>query len=146
MPVKYRICLSHEEQKSLKQIIQADKVARHKRTHAQILLALDENGSALSEAVAADICAVSLKTVQRVRKRCVEEGLEVAIESKFSRKGRRRSFDGEQHAHLVALSCSKPPEGICRWTMKLLAEKLVEMEIMDTVSAATVSRELKKTK
>lgn len=146
MPVKYRIRLSSEEQQNLKQIIQADKAARHKRTHAQILLALDENGSALSEVAAADICAVSPKTVQRVRKRCVEEGLAVAVESKFSRKGRRRSFDGEQHAHLVALACSKPPEGICRWTMKLLADKLIELEIVDTVSATTVSRELKKTR
>jgi len=146
MPVKYHIRLSSEEQQNLKQIVQADKVTKHKRTHAQILLALDENGSALSEAATANVCAVSIPTVQRVRKRCVEEGLEVAVESKFSRKGRRRSLDGEQHAHLVALACSKPPEGVCRWTMKLLADKMVELEIVDTVSATTVSRELKKTK
>lgn len=146
MPIKYHIRLSSEEQQNLKQIVKADKVAKHKRTHAQILLALDENSSALSEAAAANVCAVSIPTVQRVRKRCVEEGLEVAVESKFNRKGRRRSLDGEQHAHLIALTCSKPPEGICRWTMKLLADKLVELEIVDKVSATTVSRELKKTK
>ena len=144
MPTKYHIRLSSEEQHNLKQIVQASKVARHKRIHAQILLALDENGSALSETTAADVCAVSVPTVQRIRKRCVEEGLEIAVESKFSRKGRRRSLDGEQHAYLVALTCSKPPEGICRWTMKLLANKLVELEIVDTVSPSTVSRELKK--
>lgn len=146
MPIKYRIRLSSEEQHNLKQIVRSDKVARHKRTHAQILLALDENGSALSESAAADVCAVSIATVQRVRKRCVEEGLCVAVDSKFSRKGRRRSLDGEQHAHLVALACSKPPEGTCRWTMKLLADRLVELEIVETISAATVCRELKKTK
>lgn len=146
MPVKYRIRLSFEEQQSLNQIVQANKVAKHKRTHAQILPGLDENGSALSEADAANVCAVSIPTVQRVRKRCVEEGLETAVESKFSRKGRRRSLDGEQHAHLVALTCSKPPEGVCRWTMKLLADKLVELEVVDTISATTVSRELKKTR
>ena len=146
MPVKYHIRLTSEEQQSLKQIVQANKVAKHKRTHAQILLALDENGSALSEADTANVCVVSVPTVQRVRKRCVEEGLETAVESKFSRKGRRRTLDGEQHAHLIALTCSKPPEGVCRWTMKLLADKLVELEVVDTISAATVCRELKKTK
>ena len=146
MPVKYHIRLAPEEQHNLKQIIHADKVAKHKRIHAQILLALDENGSALSELDAANVCAVSISTVQRVRKRCVEEGLEVAVESKFSRQGRRRSLDGEQHAHLVALTCSKPPEGICRWTMQLLADKLVELDVVETISAATVSRELKKTR
>ena len=146
MPVKYHIHLSSEEQQSLKQIVQANKVAKHKRTHAQILLALDENGSALSEADTANVCAVSIPTVQRVRKRCVEEGLDTAVESKFKGGGRRRSLDGEQHAHLIALTCSKPPEGACRWTMKLLADKLVELEIVDTISAATVCRELKKTK
>ncbi len=144
MPIKYRIQLSLVEQQTLKQIVRADKVAKHKRIHAQILLALDENGAALSEAAAANVCAVSIPTVQRVRKRCVEEGLDIAVESKFSRIGRRRSLDGEQHAHLVALTCSKPPESVCRWTMKLLADKLVELEVVETVSAATVSRELKK--
>lgn len=144
MPIKYHIRLSSEEQRDLKQIVQAKKVAQHKRTHAQILLALDENGPALSEAAAAEVCVVSIPTVQRVRKRCVEEGLEVAVESKFSRKGRRRSLDGEQQAHLIALTCSKPPEGVCRWTMQLLADKLVELEIVEAVSATTVSRELKK--
>lgn len=146
MPIKYHIRLSSEEQHNLKQIVQADKIARHKRTHAQILLALDENGPALSEASAADVCAVSIPTVQRVRKRCVEEGLEITVESKFSRHGRNRSLDGEQHARLIALTCSKPPEGKVRWTLKLLADKLVELEVVDTVSAPTICRELKKTK
>lgn len=146
MPVKYHIRLSSEEQQKLKQIIQADKIAKHKRTHAQILLALDENGSSLSEKATADVCAVSLKSVQRTRKRCVEEGLEIAVESRFSRHGRPRSLDGEQHAHLIALTCSEPPEGKVRWTLELLADKLVELDVVDGVSASTVCRELKKTK
>ncbi len=144
MPIKYRVLLSLIEQQTLKQVVHVDNVARHKRIHAQILPALDENGPALSEAVAANVCAVSIPTIQRVRKRCVEEGLDIAIESIFSRKGRRRSLNGEQHAHLVALTCSKPPESICHWTMKLLADKLIELEVVETVSAATISRELKK--
>ncbi len=112
MPVKCHIGLSTEEQQSLKQIVQVNKVAKHQRTHAQSLLALDEHGPTLSEATTADGCAVS--TVQGVLQRCVEEGLETAIESKFSRKGRRRVLEGEQQAHLIALTCSKPPEGVYR--------------------------------
>lgn len=145
MTVKYRIQLSREEQQSLKDIIQRKKIARHKRTHAQILLALDENGSALTEAKTANICAVSPKTVQRVRKRCVEEGLDIAVDSKFSHQGRRRTLNGEQHAHLVALVCSKPPEGICQWNMQLLADRMIELEVVETISDTTVWRELKKT-
>ncbi|MCY4443776.1 MAG: helix-turn-helix domain-containing protein [Proteobacteria bacterium] len=146
MPVKYRIQLSSGEQHNLKQILRADKVAKHKRIHAQLLLALDENGSALSESAAAKVCAVSISTVQRVRRRCVEEGLDIAVESRFSRQGRQRCLDGEQHAHLVTLACSSPPEGRSRWTMELLANKLVELNIVDSISDSTVCRELKKTK
>lgn len=146
MPAKYRIRLSTEEQHKLKQIVQAVKIAKHKRTHAQILLALDENGPSLTEKATADVCAVSPKTVQRTRKRCVEQGLDIAVESKFSRHGRPKSLDGEQHAHLIALTCSEPPEGKVRWTMKLLADTLVELEVIDAVSAPTICRELKKTK
>lgn len=146
MPVKYHIRLSNEEQQTLKQVVRAKKMARYKRTHAQILLALDENGPRLSESATAATCVTSIKTVQRIRKRCVEEGLETAIEGKIKHNGRSPILDGEQHAHLVALACSKPPEGACRWTMKLLANKMIELDIVDSISAPTVCRELKKTK
>ena len=144
MPIKYRIQLSEEEQQTLKNIVKS-KAARHKRTHAQILLGLDDNGPALSEAEVAEVCATSKKTVQRTRKRAVEEGLETAIESKFRRQGGRRSLDGEQHAQLVALACSEPPEGRTTWTMQLLADKLVELNVVERISDTTVWRELKKT-
>ena len=144
MPVKYHIQLSAEEQLSLKSLVKS-KAARHKRLHAQILLGLDENGPALSEIEVAEVCATSKKTVQRTRKRAVEEGLDIAIESKFSRKGAQRKLDGEKQAQLIALTCSEPPEGHAKWTMELLAEKLVELDIVETVSDTTVWRELKKT-
>lgn len=143
MPVKYHIRLSAEEQQTLKELVKS-KAAQYKRTHAQILLGLDENGPALSEMEVAEVCATSKKTVQRTRKRAVEEGLEVAVESKFSKHGGRRSLDGEQHAQLVALTCSEPPEGHSSWTMQLLADKLVELEVVESVSDTTVWRELKK--
>lgn len=146
MPIKYHIRLSTEEQQSLQQVVRAKKMVRYKRTHAQILLALDENGPALSESETAATCVVSIKTVQRVRQRCVEEGLEIAVDGKIKNNGRKPTLDGEQHAHLVALACSKPPKGTCRWSMKLLADKMVELEIVDSLSASTVCRELKKTR
>ena len=145
MPVKYHIQLSEDEQRTLKEIVKG-KAARHKRLHAQILLALDENGPALREEEVAQVCATSKKTIQRTRKRAVEEGLEVAIESKFSRHGGRRCLDGEQQAQLIALTCSEPPEGRTAWTAQLLADKLVELNIVENISDTTVWRELKKTR
>ena len=75
----------------------------------------------------------------------MEEGLDIAIESKVSRKGAERKLDGEKQAQLIALTCSEPPEGHAKWTMELLAEKLVELDIVESVSDTTVWRELKKT-
>ncbi|MCL6272139.1 helix-turn-helix domain-containing protein [Sansalvadorimonas sp. 2012CJ34-2] len=137
MPVKYHIRLAAEEQHSLKALVKS-KAARHKRLHAQILLGLNENGPALSEIEVADVCATSKKTVQRTRKRAVEEGLGIAIEGKFSRKGAERKLNGEKQAYLIALTCSEPPEGRSKWTMELLADKLVELDIVESVSDTTV--------
>ena len=146
------LCLSNiifvsrpSEQQTLKDLVKS-KAAHHKRTHAQILLALDENGPAMCEADVARVCAITIKTVQRIRKRAVEEGLDIAIESKFNQRQRPApKLDGEQHAHLVTLASSTPPEGRIRWTMELLADKLVELKIVDSISDTTVWRKLKKT-
>ena len=139
MAVKYNIRLSDEEQQHLKQIVKSDKIARYKRIHAQILLSLDKNGPSLSEMATKDICCVSVRTVQRVRQRCVEEGLEVAIESKKYVEGRPRKLDGDQQARLASIACSEAPEGACRWTMQLLADKLVELDVTDAISPSTVT-------
>ena len=99
----------------------------------------------MCEADVAGVCAITVKTVQRIRKRAVEEGLDIAIESKFNQRQRPApKLDGEQHAHLVTLASSTPPEGRIRWTMELLADKLVELKIVDSISDTTVWRELKK--
>lgn len=145
MAALYRIHLSAEEQQQLKDTVHQTKVAKHKRIHAQILLCLDENGPKLTELQASQACGVSTKTVQRLRKRCVLEGIEVAVNSKLNGIARPRKLDGEQQAHLVAISCSTPPQGRSRWTLKLLAERMVELEIVDEISSQTISRELKKT-
>ena len=100
MPVKYHIRLSPSEQQTLKDLVKS-KAAHHKRTHAQILLALDENGPAMCEADVAGVCAITIKTVQRIRKRAVEEGLDIAVEGKLSQRQRPApKLDSEQHAPL----------------------------------------------
>ena len=144
MPTKYRINLSPEEQQQLKDTVHQVKVAKHKRIHAQILLCLDENGPKLTEIQTSQACGVSTKTVQRTRKRCVLESIEVAVNSKFNGIARSRTLQGKQQAQLIALTCSEPPEGHSRWTLKLLAQRMVELEYVDTISTQTISRELKK--
>lgn len=144
MAALYRILLSSEEQQQLKDIVHQTKVAKHKRMHAQLLLCLDENGPKLTEVQTSQACGVSTKTVQRTRKRCVLEGLEVAVNSKLNGIARPRKLDGEQQAHLIAITCSEPPEGRSRWTLKLLAERMVELGHVDEISSQTISRELKK--
>ncbi len=91
MPTRYRVCLSQEEQQQLKDTIHQAKIAKHKRIHAQILLCLDENGPKLTEVQTSQACDVSTKTVQRTRKRCVLEGTEVAVNSKFNGVARSSS-------------------------------------------------------
>ena len=143
--IKYHIKLSEEERESLKSLIKENKVAKHKREHAQILLSLDENGPKLQAKEIAQVCGVSEKTVERVRKRCVEDGLEIATNSKFSNHGRPRIMGGEEEAHLIAITCSEPAEGQQRWTLSLLADRMVALNHVDSVSDTTIGRVLKKT-
>lgn len=146
MPAQYRIRLSTDEQQQLKDIIHQAKAAKHKRIHAQILLCLDENGPKLTELQTSQSCGVSTKTVQRTRKRCVLEGLDIAVNSKFNGIARPRKLQGEQQAALIALACSEPPKGRNRWTLQLLADRMVELEHVDSISDQTIGRALKKTK
>lgn len=145
MPARYRISLSSEEQQNLKEIIHQTKIAKHKRIHAQILLCLDENGPRLTELQVSQSCGVSTKTVQRLRKRCVMEGLDIAVNSKFNGVARPRKLNGEQQAQLASIACSTPPEGRSRWTLQLLADRMVELECVNSISQQTIGRELKKT-
>ena len=94
----------------------------------------------------ANVLNTSLKKIERVKKRFVEEGLEIALEGHKSTRNYIKKTDGDFEAHLVALSCSNPPEGRCRWTLRLLANKAVELEYTDSISHETVRQLLKKTK
>ena len=143
----YKVTLTADERTQLIQLVSKGKSNAQKIKHANILLAVDEteNGKVSDSAVAKQFrCHVN--TVANIRERFVEEGLESALE----RKKRLTPptppiFDGRAEAHLIALACSSPPEGRCRWTMQLLADKCVELNIVEKTSADTVERVLKKT-
>jgi len=146
---KYIVKLTPEERAQLLTLIRVGKKAANKLMHARILLSADENDTKLKsktdETIASEM-HVSTKTVARIRQRFVDEGIESALSRRPHANPKSRKIDGEQEAHLVALCCSTPPEGRSRWTLKLLANKLVALEIIDSVSPATICRVLKKTK
>jgi transposase len=145
---KYKVTLTAEERQQLHALVTNDKAAAKKLTHARILLKADaaDGGPAWNDDRIADALDVSTVTVLRVRQRFVEQGLEAAlVRKKQDRPSRQRKLDGAAEARLVVLACSKPPDGRACWTMRLLADALVELEVVDSVSDETVRRVLKKT-
>ena len=145
---KYKVTLTAEERQDLHDLIAAGKAAAQKLAHARILLKADaaDGGPAWTDARIAEAVEVSAATVERVRQRFVEQGLEAAlVRKKQDRPSRQRTLDGRAEARLIALACSAPPDGRAAWTMQLLADKLVELEVVDTISDETVRRALKKT-
>jgi len=129
-------------------VISKGKVAARKRLHAQILLKADAGpeGDGWKDRQIMEAFNAGRGTVERVRRRLVEEGLEAALTRKQQENRIPRKIDGQAEAHLIAAACSKPPEGRACWTLKLLADRLVELELVDAVSCETVRRTLKKTK
>jgi transposase len=145
---KYKVTLTAEERKSCKELIAAGQASAQKLAHARILLKADAapGGPAWSDARIAEAVEVNVTTVERVRERFVEQGFEAAlVRKKQDRPSRERKLDGQAEARLVALACSDPPLGRARWTLRLLADQLVELEVVDTVSTETVRQVLKKT-
>lgn len=145
---RYIVTLTAEERQALHDLIAAGKTAAQKLAHARILLKADAaaGGPAWPDGRIAEAVEVSVATVERVRQRFVERGLEAALVRKpQDRPSRRRTLDGRAEAHLIALACSSPPEGRREWSMQLLADKLVELAIVSTISDETVRRALKKT-
>ena len=160
MVKKYRVELTVEEQEELKALVSRGWAAAYKQTHARILLLSDENqaqGPMMDQEIARAL-KVGTATVERVRRRCVEEGVAAALGRKEQLNRRRKKLDGQGEAHpvsstgqaLIALACSPPPEGRVSWTLQLLADGLVadglvEGEIVENISDETVRRTLKKT-
>lgn len=149
MKTKYVVKLMPEERIQLKSLGRKGKHAASKILHAKILLEADVGEASYekkSDAQIAILLDIGIRTVERVRQRFVEEGLESALSRKPSHTRRKRKMGGDEEAHLIAICCSSPPEGRNRWTLKLLAGRLIEMEIMESISPATVGRVLKKMK
>ncbi len=145
---KYVVTLTEEERQHLRALVAADKASAKKLAHARILLKADASpgGPNWPDERIAEALEVSTDTVGRVRQRFVEQGVEAALVRKpQARPSRERRLDGRAEARLIALACSPPPPGRAAWTLRLLADKLVELEIVDSVSYETVRRVLKKT-
>jgi transposase len=146
MAKRYRVTLTGEERAALGRMISRGKAAARKLGHARVLLQADEaeGGSAWVDEAIASALAVSVRTVERVRQRFVEQGLEAALLPKPSQRIYARKLDGAREAKLIALACSEVPDGQGRWTLRLLAKRMVELECVDTLSHETVRQTLKK--
>jgi DNA-binding transcriptional ArsR family regulator len=144
---KYPVFLTQTEREHLNSLIAAGTASARKLTHARILLKADQSpeGPCWVDEQVADAVEVSQPTVSRVRKQYFEEGLEAALNRRPPNREYHRKLDGKQEARLVALACSEPPEGQARWSLRLLADKMVELEVVDDLSYQTVRRTLKKT-
>jgi transposase len=145
---KYKVTLTADERQSLHELITAGKAAALKLAHARILLKADAapQGPAWTDDRIAEAVEVNRTTVERVRQRFVEQGLEAAlVRKKQDRPSRERKLDGDGEARLIALACSEPPQGRSAWTLQLLADKLVELHVVDSISDETVRQVLKKT-
>ena len=143
---KYVVRLSEAERVELAALVSRGRVAATVRQRALILLKADVEGPAWTDEQIAELAQVGLSTVHRVRQRCVEEGLSAALQRKPSPQRQYRKLDGAQEAKLVALACSDPPSGRVSWTMQLLADKLVELDIIDAIGREAVRTTLKKTR
>lgn len=147
MKKKYIVTLTEEERRMLQQMLSRGKTAARKLMHARILLKADTaaGGPAWNDEAIVETLEAGRATIERVRKAFVEESFDAALDRRKPRRQYRRKLDGDGEAHLVALACQKPPEGHSRWTLKLLADRMVQLEYVDQVSYQTVRRTLKKT-
>ncbi len=148
MAKKYIVTLTDEERESLRKITTTGRAAATKQLHARILLKADASpggSNQLDGAIAASLDA-GVRTVERVRRRFVEEGLEAALGRRKPRREYKRRLDGAGEAHLIALACSSAPEGRERWTLQLLADRMVVLGHVPALSDDTVGRVLKKTR
>lgn len=144
---KYIVSLSAAEREELEQLTTTGKVPAYKMNHARILLKADTNqaeGSWTDKAISQAL-DISVATIERVRQRFVETNLESALSRQVQQQRKPRRLDGEQEAHLIAITCSEAPEGYARWSLRLLAERLVELEYVESICHETVRQTLKKT-
>ena len=146
MNKKYIVRLTEEEREGLTRLVSKGKAAARKLTRARVVLKADADGPGWTDSRIAEAFDVGVRMIENVRKRFVEEGFDVTLDRKKQcRPSRRKIIDGEKEARLVAMSCGEPPAGRARWTLRLLADQLVELNIVESVSHETVRQVLKKT-
>ncbi len=143
---KYVVELTTEERSQLQEIVRADRMAAYRRRHAQMLMAADQGpaGPAMKDVDVAAAFGCTIKTVERLRRRCVEQGVAAALEHGNRGAYRVKALDGEAEAHVIALACSQPPAGRSRWSLRLLADQAVVLGIAESCSKSSVHRTLKK--
>jgi transposase len=148
MRKSYVVVLSPEERERLEKLISTGRTSSKRQIRARILLKADTSaaGPGWSDEQISEALETSVSTVARVRKHSVEQGLAAVLDRAVVRRPSRRRLDGEQEARLLAVACSPPPEGRARWTVRLLADKMVELEVVESISYETVRRSLKKTR
>lgn len=148
MPAKkYKVSLTADERQELGALVSKGKAAARTITRARILLLADESeaGASWSDDRIVEALGIGRRTVERIREKCVESGLEVALNHKRTPRPASKRLDGEAEARLVQLACSETPDGREHWTMQMLADKLIELAIVETISDETVRTTLKKT-
>lgn len=145
MRKKYVVRLTDKECEKLQGLIRSGQAPARRIARGRVLLKVDENGEALTDRQAACACEVSAGTVARLRRLYATEGFQRALYRKKPDRDYKRKLDGETEAHLIALACSQAPEGRSRWSLRLLASKMVELGLVEEVSYGTVRRVLKKT-
>lgn len=146
MEKKYVVRLTENERNELKTVVKKLKGSSEKVRRAQVLLAADANGSNWTDQIISDAYSCRTKTVENIRQRLVTEGFEIALNGKKRESPpRRKRLDGEQEAKVIALRLGQPPEGYANWSLRLLAERVVELGIVDSVSYETLRKTLKKT-
>ena len=144
----YKVTLTQEERDQLTEMTRTGTHAARKIIHALILLNVDRGPHTTERLINEEISKVlkiGMRTIDRVKKRFVEEGLEAALKMAPTSRVYEKLVDGDMEAHLIALACGEPPKGFARWSLRLLADKLVELRYTDDISYETVRRTLKKT-
>ncbi len=144
---KYKVTLQKEERDKLQAVVQKGSHKSQKVLNALVLLNCDEGEfqeRRMKNEEMAPVLRISMRKIDRVKRRFVEEGFETALVGRKQERVYERKADGDFEAHLVALSCSEPPEGFSRWSLRLLADKAVELRYIDSISYETIRRLLKK--
>jgi transposase len=142
---KYVVRLTEDERQSLQGLVSGTRIAADRALRARILLKADLDGDAWSDTEIADAFEVGLSTIHRLRQRLVEDGLEAALSRRPMSSKRPTKLDGAQEARFIAIACGPAPEGRARWTLRLLADKLVALEVVDSIGTEAVRQTLKKT-